>query len=410
MNRFIDEAPSWGYRFFAGLFLFFFFSISPAKSDEGLLSIVSRFGQQPGNSSSQRYFWNRLRYETGTEMGDVCYAEAAYELMPYWLEDGILLRNQVAAKNSTSRIYRVDDLQSRFSGKETPEIGEETVLEQDLDRMMLTCTWGSWDLVLGRQAVSFGSAQSVNPTDLFAPVAFKPLDGEFRAGSDALRLRNQLSDTSELDFGMLAGFANNPGQNGSFLRLHILFGEMDLTPMLASFGKNRLAGISMQSALGSWGIALDGAWVEYEESIPVSPSPKKTRWLPWTFGINGQLRGDLFVSFEFHRNPMGTRHPEDYGFNSLQPIYSHYPVTLKGQDYLMTSLQYQISPLWSFSFASMQNRNDKSTLVLPELEWNLAEELWLKGTGTFSSGASEVEKSEFGPAADWFSFTLKFYY
>ena len=72
-----------------------------------------------------------------------------------------------------------------FRGEETPEIGEETVLEQDLDRLMLTCSMGSWDLVLGRQAVSFGSSQSVNPTDLFAPVAFKPLDGEFRAGSDA---------------------------------------------------------------------------------------------------------------------------------------------------------------------------------------------------------------------------------
>ena len=76
----------------------------------------------------------------------------------------------------------------------------------------------------------------------------------------------------------------------------------------------------------------------------------------------------------------------------------------------MISLQYQISPLWSFSFASMQNRNDGSTLVLPELEWNLAEELWLKGTGSFSSGASVVGKSEFGPAADWFRFTLKYYY
>ena len=110
------------------------------------------------NSRVSVFFWNRLRYETSTEMGDVCYAEAAYELMPYWLEDGILLRNLAAVKNSTSRIYRVDDLQPRLLGKETPEIGEETVLEQDLDRMTLTCTWGSWDLVLGRQAVSFGSA------------------------------------------------------------------------------------------------------------------------------------------------------------------------------------------------------------------------------------------------------------
>ena len=104
MNRFIDEVPSLGCRFFAGLFFLFFFTISPAKSDEGLLSIVSRFGQQTGESSGQRYFWNRLRYETGTEMGNVCYAEVAYELMPYWLEDGILLRNQVAAKNPSSRI------------------------------------------------------------------------------------------------------------------------------------------------------------------------------------------------------------------------------------------------------------------------------------------------------------------
>ena len=108
----------------------FFFTISPAKSDEGLLSIVSRFGHQPGDSPGQRFFWNRLRYETSTEMGDVCYAEAAYELMPFWFEDRILLRNLAAAKNSTSRIYRVDDFQPRLFGKETIDIGEETVLDR----------------------------------------------------------------------------------------------------------------------------------------------------------------------------------------------------------------------------------------------------------------------------------------
>ena len=88
---------------------------------------------------------------------------------------------------------------------------------------------------------------------------------------------------------------------------------------------------------------------------------QETHWLQWTIGINRQLSAVLFGSLEYHRNPMGTENPESYEVHRLQPIYENYPVSLMDQDYLMTSLQFQISPLWSFSFSSMHNVNHGSS-------------------------------------------------
>ena len=106
---------------------------------------------------------------------------------------------------------------------------------------------------------------------------------------------------------------------------------------------------------------------------------------------------------------MGAKEPEQYAANTMQPIYARYPVTLMGQDYLMSSLQYQLSPLWSFSFSSMHNGNDGSSLILPELDWNVAEDWWLNGGGSLSGGAPETGKSEFGSLPDQFTLSLRHY-
>ncbi len=392
----------------SSFYLLLLFTCS-ANSQEGTMSFVSKFVQMEESKGAERYFWNRVRYEKMIDVGTSCYAEGAYELIPFWLEDGLRLRDRVSMSSPESRIYRAVDLQHRISRNTEPSSAEEVVVEHDLDRLFLSCSIGQWELLMGRQAVSFGAAFSVNPTDLFMPVAFKPQDGEFRSGSDALRIRSWLSDTSELDFGMLAGFAENPGNNGAFLRLHMLLGETDLIPVLASFGRNRLAGLSLQSSLGNWGVVFDGAWIETGETKTLLPVDQETHWLPWTIGINRQLSADLFGSLEYHRNPMGTKNPEAYEVHRLQPIYENYPVSLMGQDYLMTSLQFQINPLWSFSFSSMHNGNDGSSLILPELDWNLAEDWWINFAGSYSIGKRKRGKSEFGAASDLFSLSLRHY-
>ena len=63
----------------------------------------------------------------------------------------------------------------------------------------------------------------------------------------------------------------------------------------------------------------------------------------------------------------------------------------------------------SFSFSSMHNGNDGSSLMLTELDWNLAEDWWISFAGSYSIGRRKRGKSEFGAASDLFSLSLRHY-
>jgi len=57
----------------------------------------------------------------------------------------------------------------------------------------------------------------------------------------------------------------------------------------------------------------------------------------------------------------------------------------------------------------MHNGNDGSSLILPELDWNLAEDWWINFAGSYSFGRRKRGKSEFGAASDLFSLSLRHY-
>ena len=76
---------------------------------------------------------------------------------------------------------------------------------QNLDRAFLTFSPPSGDIYIGRQAIAFGAADVVNPTDVLAPYGFDSLDTENRPGVDALRYRIPFGGMGELDFGVVCG-------------------------------------------------------------------------------------------------------------------------------------------------------------------------------------------------------------
>jgi len=57
----------------------------------------------------------------------------------------------------------------------------------------------------------------------------------------------------------------------------------------------------------------------------------------------------------------------------------------------------------------MHNGNDGSSVMLPELDWSLAEEWWINFAGSYSIGRRIPGKSEFDAASDSFSLLLMYY-
>jgi hypothetical protein len=116
---------------------------------------------------------------------------------------------------------------------------------------------------------------------------------------------------------------------------------------------------------------------------------------------------------DFHHNPMGAKNPGNYVSNSSSTIYSEFPVSLLGRDYLLPNLSYQFSPLLSFSSSAFFNLNDSSFLNTSGLEWNFLEDLLLSWNISLAHGiksSMQTEKnSEFGDTPNSFKLILKHY-
>jgi len=381
-------------------------------SAEFSFSTKSLIATQNSTQYSTSFFFNRFRAQTDFALSENCAIEIEYELFPAWI-DSAAQASTISIKNSFSRIYRIADLNHSLTGSSAAtDTSELWQLEQNLDRALMRCQSGNWEYFIGRQAVTFGG-MSVSPTDVFSPVAFKPLDQEYRPGVDAFRIVGGLGETTEFEAGILAGKDLSSENNGAYLSSHFLLGTTDLKPLLASFQQNQLLGLTLQTDLGMLGLVFDGALILQRKSAPETTEEVRNEWVPWTIGLNFQWNENLFTMLDFHHNPMGAKNPGNYVSNSSSTIYSEFPVSLLGRDYLLPNLSYQFSPLLSFSSTAFFNLNDSSFLNTSGLEWNFSEDLLLSWNISLASGiksSMQTEKnSEFGDTPNSFQLILKHY-
>ena len=183
--------------------------------------------------------------------------------------------------------------------------------------------------------------------------------------------------------------------------------------MLAGFKKNRLLGLTLQADLGLVGLVIDGALILHRRSDLETADVVYKIWTPWTLGMNFQWSESLFTMLDFHHNPIGAEKPKNYLSNASSTIYQEFPVTFLGRDYLLPTLTYQFSPLWSLSSSTFSNLNDGSSLNTSQLEWSISEDSLLSCSISFASGKRSVlpeeKQSEFGDLPNSFQLILKHY-
>ena len=140
---------------------FSMFLDSPVSPDESRFSAVNTL---------------RARIKVFVRPKDWFSASTAYEITPKFV-------SLVSAFQSADFIhpfaYRVADIRNPIwtSGSNSP-----FSLKQNLDRLFLNFSTARFDITVGRQVISFGTARAINPTDIFAPFSFDTLDKEERAG------------------------------------------------------------------------------------------------------------------------------------------------------------------------------------------------------------------------------------
>lgn len=322
---------------------------------------------------------NRLRLNLFYKPGNRLSFHAAYNFSPrVQVEDSrngdaSLFENQPVIAIDPSG-YRVADLDSRVYPDENAPVGSFGIF-QNLDRALITLSTGFADLSMGRQAIAWGSARMLNPTDIIAPFTFEELDTEERIGVDAIRVQIPVGAMGEFDTGYIFGKDFEFGKSAFFIRSRLNAVETDISILLMGFRENLLTGFDIARAIGGAGFWFEGAYVftgAFDDD-----KTKADNYLRASIGLDYSFSGKTYGAIEYHLSQAGAKKPEDYLTHLTQPAYTDGAVYLMGRHYLVPGLTYQLTPLITFSGQLLFNLSDPSIFLSPQIEYNIAQDIYV---------------------------------
>jgi hypothetical protein len=400
----------------------------------GLLLLPARsFGLEVGGSYKVHLNWvydalwqressgiadNQLRLELGLSPAKPLSLQLAYVLRPE------LRSTSLAAVDSSfltaSAEYRIGDPARRLLPASAGKV-DDIALYQDLDRAEAVLRLPFADLHVGRQAISWGSARVVNPTDVLAPFGILRPDTEYRPGVDAVRVRIPFAGMDELDLGYVPGEGFRFERSALFTRSRLYLANTDLSFSAVLFRENLLSGLDVARAIGNASAWLEAAWV-LPDLVPKAGDPLGASYAGVSVGADYNFAWGLYGYLEYHFNSAGSGDPQGY-LDRLQhpaahPAYSEGNVYLLGRHYLSLGGTYPLTTLLPVSFLLMVNLSDPSAGLSLSVDYNIRENLYLTG-GLFLGLGPQPElqgglpvryRSEFGAYPNFFYTAVKVYF
>jgi len=362
---------------------------------------------------------NRLRLKFFHRVNEWFSINLAYDLSPV-VQDKTLFDDQILDFGLKSQTYRALDLDSRLY-PEKDEKPSSFAIFQNLDRLFITINSKLADIYLGRQAIAWGSAHVINPTDLITPYAFNELDVEDRRGVDALRVRVPISSLEEFDAGYVFGDDFKFENSAFFLRGKFYYGYTDISLMLVGFQKNLLTGFDLTRSIGGAGFWLEGGYV-FTDALNGNSHKNDKDYFRSSLGFDYSLRNGTYLFAEYHFNQAGATDPDDYLSRMIKTAYTEGSVCLLGKHYFIPGVSYQVTPLITLSGEVLINLSDPSLFLTPKLEHNIAENIYLLIGAYIGLGRNPIQvtnqdsestlrlRSEFGSYPDFYFTSFRVYF
>ncbi len=332
---------------------------------------------------------NRLRVNLSYAPATQLSFALSYDFTPR-IQDSSLFSESPIAVSIVPHTYRVLDLDSPIYPSGEDPIGSVGIYH-NLDRAFLQYSADFADISIGRDAIAWGSARIVNPTDVVAPFTYDQLDTEDRIGVDAIRVRIPIGAMGECDAGYIFGESFDFEKSAYFLRSQLNTLETDVSIVLVGFQKHLLAGLDIARGIGGAGFWLETAFVFVEPFG--QDADARSNYLRASTGLDYSFGEKTYGFIEYHFNGAGAKSPENYLANLDKPAYTQGGVYLMGLHYLAPGLSYQLTPLISFGGQMLFNLSDSSVWIGPQLEYNIAEDIYLSAGGLISVG-ERLEDSE----------------
>ena len=317
------------------------------------------------------------------------------------------------AVGTHSSSYRIADLDSPIYPSAEDPVGSVGIYH-NLDRAAVQFSTDFADFSIGRDAIAWGSARIINPTDIIAPYTYDQLDTEDRVGVDAVRVRIPVGVMGEVDTGYILGNNFDFDKSAVFLRTQLNAAETDFSILLLEFQRDLLIGLDVARGIGGAGFWLETAYVLVE---PFDDAPDVSgNYLRTSVGLDYSFGGETYGFIEYHFSGAGATQPENYLANLAQSAYTRGGVYLLGRHYLAPGFTHQLTPLISFSGQMLFNLSDPSTFVAPQIAYNVAEDIHLSVGGFVSigkrpkNGESSEFQSEFGSYPNLFFSSFRVYF
>jgi hypothetical protein len=366
---------------------------------------------------------NRARANLGVAIAEWLTLDVSYDLS-FRIQDDELFVSPPIEVFVQPPVYRFSDL-DRYVWPKDPGKGDNVALLQNLDRLFFTITARRFDIYLGRQAIAWGSAKAVNPTDILAPFLYTDIDTEDRVGIDAVRVRVPLGMLAEVDAGYVAGEDFKREYSAAFLRSKFYTLNTDFVLLATAFRENALAGIDITRNIGGASTWCEAAYVWADAADGRTSESEGMDYLRVSIGAdyNFDVGSGLYGFFEYHYNGAGANDPKDYLTNVVTntTAYVDGAVYLLGRHYILPGVSYQLTPLTSLFVQTLISVTDGSFLLAPVIQHSVTENVYLSAGGygawgdnpaVMPVGIQEVPvlNSEFGSYGSRYWLFLDYYY
>jgi hypothetical protein len=362
---------------------------------------------------------NRLRLSLFGKINPLLSLTFAYDFSPR-IQDRSLFVNQILPVGLNTAAYRAADIDSRLYPDEGDSASSFAVF-QNLDRGYLTIKSELADIYVGRQAIAWGSAHVINPTDVIAPYAFNELDIEDRIGVDAIRVRFPTGMMGEIDAGYVFGDDFAFENSAMFLRSRLHHRHTDLSLLACGFRENLLAGFDLTRSIGGAGFWLEGGYV-LVDALGGKRRNNDEDYFRSSLGLDYSLSTGAYLSVEYHFNQAGASEPDRYLAGFEEVAYREGSVYLMGMHYLAPGISGQVTPLVTLVGESLINLVDPSIFLMPQVEYNIAENIYLSAGAYLGLGKNPHSvvsqdhgsvmrlRSEFGAYPDSYFTSFRVYF
>ncbi len=281
-----------------------------------------------------------------------------------------------------------------------------------VERFQATWRAGNFDIDLGRQPVSLGTSHFVGVLDVLAPFSPGYLDGTFKPGIDALRLRTRSGGTGEAE--LIAAPARSGEKRAVLGRIRRTLSGIDLEGIAGRFRQREMLGLGWEGEKRGWNLWGEAAVFSRR------PEAERRRAGPRGYarsliaGVERQVRPLTRVGLAGFYQDFGTDDPGELPALAGEAPFREGWDYLGGRRYLLGTYDQELHPLVRLTVSALVNAGDGSTLCQPKIVFNTGDNAdltlfaWI-GTGPdLGSGpGGPVSRSEFGSAADGLGFLAR---